>query len=254
MDREALKAFTHDLAVAAGELIRPYFQRADLDVDTKDDATPVTVADREAEKLLRELIAKQYPDHGLWGEEYGKERADAEYVWVLDPIDGTKSFAAGSPLFGTLIALLHRGQPIVGAIANPVLGEIIIGDNEETRLNGEVVRVNDSKPLDKAILSTTDWRRAAKHRSAEGWAALEEAVLDARTWGDCYGYLMLASGRVDIMCDPMMAPWDLLALIPVVRGAGGVVTDWHGEDPVTGNSLVAAPPSLHPQVLKLLNP
>ena len=250
---EEFETFFHELLDLARDTIRPIYFSSDLEVESKLDDTPVTFADRETERLLRIEIEKRYPEHGIIGEEYGTTREDAEFVWVLDPIDGTKSFVGGVPLFGTLIALMQNGQPILGAIDQPILDQRIIGDGKVTRLNGEQVFLRKPTSLDRATLLTTDPLEPAKQHDPKGWDALTSQVHLYRTWGDCYGYLLLASGKADIMVDPIVEKWDLLSLIPIIRGAGGIITDWHGEDPVTGISIIAAHPDLHGEVLNTLH-
>lgn len=253
MSLEVYRAFLIELAERSGDFIRPYFGRHDVAIETKEDASPVTIADRGAEELLRSLIQKRFPSHGVIGEEFGKERADAEWVWVLDPIDGTKSFTSACPLFGTLIALLHHGQPVLGAIHQPILRQLIVGDGQTTLLNGEAVRVRATTRFDAATLLTSDTLNLGKYQNGAACDRLAAQVKLYRTWGDCYGYLLLASGWADIMIDPIMNPWDIAALVPVVRGAGGVITDWKGGDPMTGTSIVAATPGLHAKVIATLN-
>ena len=248
-----LRAFVEKLAAASGEVIRPYFAAADLDVELKGDRSPVTQADREAEAVMRELIGQHYPQHGIVGEEYGTENDGAEFVWVLDPIDGTISFASGCPLFGTLIGLLHDGKPVLGAIHQPILEQLCIGDNASTTLNGRAVRLRPCPRLDEAFLLATDLGNIARHQNFERFEALRARTSRFRTWGDCFGYLLLAGGGADVMLDPIMNPWDLLPLIPVIRGAGGVITTWTGGDAASGASCVAANETLHPQVIEMLN-
>jgi myo-inositol-1(or 4)-monophosphatase len=250
-----------ELAQRSGELIRPYFANPGLVVDTKADKTPVTKADRDAEALMREAIRQRFPEHGVLGEEYGPEKIDAEYVWVLDPIDGTKAFATAVPLFGTLIALLHQGRPVLGAINNPVLNWLCIGDGESTTLNGAQVRVRECTELSQATLLISAMETPSQYQDGAAFEALRERVRLYRTWGDCYGYMLLSTGWADIMCDPVLSPWDVAALVPVARGAGGVITTWQGDEPVvdlTGRtdstSLLAAGPGLHAQVVAALNP
>jgi histidinol phosphatase-like enzyme (inositol monophosphatase family) len=254
MNLAPYRDFLVELAERSGDFIRPYFASPELAVETKSDDSPVTAADRGAEKLLRELIAKKFPAHGIIGEEFGNERPDAEWTWVLDPIDGTKSFMSAVPLFGTLIALMHNGQPVLGAIHQPILRQLMIGDGQTTTLNNRVVRVRANTRLEDATLLTSDPLNPAKYQSGAAYAALEKRVRLTRTWGDCYGYLLLAGGWADVMIDPIMNPWDIQALIPIVRGAGGVITDWHGGDPVKASSIVAASPALHADVIAALNP
>jgi myo-inositol-1(or 4)-monophosphatase len=254
MDVPALIPFVRELMDESGALIRRYFRSPALVVDVKDDATPVTDADRGAEELLRKRILARFPDHGIMAEELGHERLDAEWVWVLDPIDGTKSFVSGVPLFGTLIGLLHRGEPVLGAIHQPIQGELLIGDNATATLNGRRVRVRPTARLADAVVLASDTTTAARFQDAAGWERLVASARWVRTWGDCYGYLLVATGQADVMTDPIMSPWDLLPVIPVIRGAGGVITDWQGNDAVRGSSSVAAGPLLHRDVIACLNP
>ncbi len=254
MHLDSYRTFLIELAERSGDFIRPYFANPELTVEIKSDDSPVTLADRGAEQLLRELIAKKFPDHGIVGEEFGNERADAEWVWVLDPIDGTKSFMSAVPLFGTLIALMYRGQPVLGAIHQPILRQLMIGDGTTTTLNGRAVRIRTSTTaIETATLLTSDPLNPAKYRDGAAYDALQKRARLVRTWGDCYGYLLLAGGWADIMVDPIMNPWDIQALIPIVRGAGGVITDWSGGDPVKADSIVAASPQLHAEVIAALN-
>jgi myo-inositol-1(or 4)-monophosphatase len=252
VDLTPYRIFITELAAKSGEFIRPYFGRGDLAVETKSDASPVTQADRGAEELMRNLIAKKFPAHGIIGEEFGSEKADAEFVWVLDPIDGTKSFISGVPLWGTLIALMHRGEPVLGVINQPILDQLMLGDGAMTTLNQRLVRVRACAKIEDATLLTSDPLNPAKYQNGEKFSALAARAKLTRTWGDCYGYLLLAGGWADAMLDPIMNPWDIAALVPVIRGAGGVITDWQGRDPVKANSIVAASPALHAKILAAL--
>jgi myo-inositol-1(or 4)-monophosphatase len=254
VDTTPYRSFIAELAGRSGDFIRPFFAQRNLVVETKADASPVTAADRGAEELLRNLIAQRFPTHGVIGEEFGPTNAKADFVWVLDPIDGTKSFTAACPLFGTLIALLHQGQPILGVIHLPVLQQLYLGDNSTTTLNGRPVHTRTTTRLADATLLTSDTLNLAKYQKG---AACDRVVNQAklyRTWGDCYGYTLVAGGWADVMLDPIMNPWDIAALIPVIRGAGGVITDWRGQDPVDSDSTVAAAtPELHATVIAELN-
>ncbi|HVW22175.1 MAG TPA: histidinol-phosphatase [Opitutaceae bacterium] len=254
MDLAPYRAFLHELAEKSGDFIRPFFGRPGLAVETKEDQSPVTEADRGAEKLMRELIAKKYPAHGVIGEEFGEHNPGAEFTWVLDPVDGTKAFAAACPLFGTLIALLHQGRPVLGAIHQPVLRQLLVGDGRSATLNGRSARLRPCRRIEDALLLTGDAFNPARYRNGPAFEDLARRAKLYRGWGDCYGYLLVATGWADIMCDPIMNPWDIQALIPVVRGAGGTITDWHGGDPVKADSIVAAGPELHAQVIAALNP
>jgi myo-inositol-1(or 4)-monophosphatase len=252
METKEFTEFIYILVEKSAEIIRPYFGQVDLEIKTKQDETPVTLADRNAEEVMRELIGKKYPSHGIIGEEFGRENEGAEFVWVLDPIDGTISFASRCPLFGTLIALLHQGKPILGVINQPILNQLCLGDNTQTTFNGRPVRMREAQTLAEATLLTTDILNIAKYQSKENFANLLGQVRIFRTWGDCYGYLLLASGWVDVMLDPIMNPWDLLPLIPIIQGANGVITTWSGDDATGGASCVAANKTLHSLVLNIL--
>ena len=253
MSPDAYRSFLTELAEKSGDYLLPCFTDPTLKVETKSDDSPVTAADRGAEQLMRDLIAARFPQHGVIGEEFPAKNADAEWVWVLDPIDGTKSFITGVPLWGTLIALLHNGQPVLGAIHQPVLRQLMIGDGQVTTLNGATVHVRPCASIESATFLTSDPLNPAHYQNGPAYTALTARARLVRTWGDCYGYLLLASGRADVMCDPVMNPWDIAALVPIVRGAGGVITDWQGGDPMRGQSIVAAGPALHTGVIAALN-
>ncbi|MBZ0253162.1 MAG: histidinol-phosphatase [Candidatus Methylomirabilis sp.] len=245
--------FALDLARASGELIRGYYRRP-IGVESKADASPVTEADREAERLMRAMIEKRYPDHGVLGEEFGSLRPEADRVWVLDPIDGTKSFIAGVPLFATLIALVERGEPVLGIIHQPILGQLLLGTPEGTTLDGEPCRVRRCARVEDATLLTTDILDVERHQDWARFHALARRVKLLRGWGDAYGYFLVATGYADAMCDPVMNPWDIMALVPVIRGAGGKITDWRGGDPARGASIVATGGEpLHGEVIRALN-
>lgn len=253
MDPTPYLPFLTELAHRSGDFIRPYFGNPEVAVETKSDASPVTIADRGAEELMRHQIAQRYPDHGIVGEEFGNHNTDAEWTWVLDPIDGTKAFTTACPLFGTLIALLWRGQPVLGCIHQPILNQLMIGDGHTTTLNGRPVRVRTTTALAEATLLTSDALNLARYQNGPASDRLISQVKLYRTWGDCYGYLLLASGFADVCLDPIMNPWDIAALIPVVRGAGGTITDWQGRSPYPATSTVASVPGLHASVIATLN-
>jgi myo-inositol-1(or 4)-monophosphatase len=252
MQLKEFTEFIYTLAEKSGDIIKPYFARAGLEVEIKQDQTLVTQADRQAEAVMRDLIRQKYPQHGILGEEFGPENVSAEFVWTLDPIDGTFSFARGCPLFGTLIALVHGGHPILGAINHPLLNQLCIGNNSETTINGRIVRLREVRHVSEAMLLTTDLASIADHRR-KGFEELLKRTRFYRTWGDCYGYLLVASGGADIMLDPTMNPWDILPLVPIIQGANGVITAWTGTDASQGDSCVAANKALHPKVMEILN-
>jgi len=250
----ALVGFAERLADAAGEAIRPFY-RAFGTIEHKADRSPVTRADRAAEQAMRDLIRAHYPDHGTLGEEYGNDRADAEFVWCLDPIDGTKSFVIGRPLFGTLISLLHAGRPVLGVIDQCILGERWIGvAGEASSWNGRPIRTRACAGLADAVLSVTSPRMFdTKQRAA--FARLEEAVHLPMYGGDCYAYGLLAMGFVDVIAEANLDAYDFAALVPVIEGAGGIVTDWRGVPLDVGSDgrvLAAGDRRVHAQARELL--
>jgi inositol-phosphate phosphatase / L-galactose 1-phosphate phosphatase / histidinol-phosphatase len=220
-------ALAEALADEAGAIARRYF-RTPVAVDDKPDLTPVTIADREAEAAMRRRIEATFPDHGIIGEEHGRVRADADHVWVLDPIDGTKNFISGIPLFGILIGLMHRGRPVLGVVDQPILRERWLGvAGEPTRLNGAPVRTRACAVLEKATLYATSPDMFSGADAAR-FARLKDQVKLARFGADCYAYAQLASGFIDLVVERDLKPYDWCALVPVVEGAGGVLVDWEG--------------------------
>jgi inositol-phosphate phosphatase/L-galactose 1-phosphate phosphatase/histidinol-phosphatase len=220
-------AFAHRLADAAGAVQRRWFRRAPP-VTIKPDGSPVTVADKEAERALRDLLAATFPDHGVVGEEEPPERADAEWVWVFDPIDGTKDFVSGKPVFGTLIALAHGGRPVLGVIDQSIVGDRWVGANGHgTRLNGEPVRARACASIAEAIVSTSGPGDYARVVDAE-LARVRQGARWLRFGADCVNYGLVAAGLMDVVADAGLDTHDFAALEAVVRNAGGVFTDWDG--------------------------
>ncbi|WP_438277377.1 histidinol-phosphatase [Nitrobacter sp.] len=253
-------AFIDRLATAAGETILPFFRTSLLGVENKCDARgfdPVTEADRAAEAVMRRMIKASFPQHGIVGEEFGNQNEDAEYVWMLDPIDGTKSFIAGFPIWGTLIALLHRGMPVYGMMHQPYIGERFSGDNRSASYqgpsNGRKLAVRRCASLKEATSFTTSpLLMNADDRAAFG--KVEAEVRLTRYGGDCYSYCMLAAGHLDLVIETELKPYDIAALIPIITGAGGVITTWEGEPAQGGGRVVAAgDPRVHEAALTLLN-
>lgn len=253
MEFEEFDAFTNKLCRETGRIILPHFADPNLQVTTKSDQTPVTIADQDAERMIRDAIETLYPEHGIMGEEFGSTQESSEYQWMIDPIDGTKSFAAGSPLFGTMIALLREGEPLFGCVNYPAIGKRISGDNRQACCDDKRVSVRKNLPLSEAIVLTTDIQSIGKHQNQKNFEELLGKTLFCRTWGDCFGYYLVAIGKAAIMLDPVMNPWDIMALVPILRGAGAVITDWHGDNPAKGNSCIAANPDLHETVVRILN-
>ncbi len=252
LDIRDFKKFMKLLIQKSNSIIRKYFQ-SQITVEIKSDQTPVTIADKKVEEMMRELIMQHYPGHGILGEEFGNYQPEASYQWILDPIDGTKSFIHGMPTFGTLIALMKDNHPLIGTINLPILDKLLIGDNTKTELNGKMVSFRECSDLSSAVLLTTDHLHIEHYRNITHFEKLMKQVKLYRTWGDCFGYYLLATGYADIMVDPIMSVWDTMALIPVIKGAGGNITDYYGKDPVRGNSIVAANNQLHSQVISILN-
>ncbi len=247
-----LKQFCKVLADESGKIIKKYF-RSDINVELKSDSSPVTIADKKAEEVIRNLIVKEFPEHGILGEEFGEDNKTSEYKWIIDPIDGTKSFIHGMITFGTLIALMKNDKPVLGVINQPVLNEFLIGDNVSAELNGKKTGIREIGKLKDALLLTTDHVNIAKYQNAQKFDELVNKVKLYRTWGNCFGYYLVATGYADIMTDPIMSVWDTAALVPIIKGAGGVITDFEGNDALENNSVIAAAPKIHSEVIKVLN-
>ncbi|WP_380873364.1 histidinol-phosphatase [Sphingomonas sp. DBB INV C78] len=232
--RQADIDLAHALADAAGAAIRPFF-RARFEIETKEDASPVTQADRAAEAAIRAILEVERSTDGIIGEEYGNTREGADRLWVLDPIDGTRSFIAGRPIFGTLIALIEGGVPVLGVIDQPISGERWIGaTGHPTLLNGTAVHTRACATLGNAHLATTGPRLFADDEKA-AFDRLSDASRDTLWGGDCYNYGLLAAGHLDLVAEAGLKLYDLAALVPVVEGAGGVMRDWTGA-PLTRDS------------------
>jgi inositol-phosphate phosphatase/L-galactose 1-phosphate phosphatase/histidinol-phosphatase len=249
-------ALANRLADAAGDAIRPWFRNG-VGHERKDDATPVTQADREAEESMRRMLKAEVPQDGVVGEEFGAEEGRSGRQWVIDPIDGTTSFLAGRPIFGTLIALVEDGFPLLGVIDQPILKERWLGvTGRPTTMNGEAVHARPCGELVQAVLATTGPQYFDDHDGAHFMA------LAARTdhkrmvmGGDCYNYAMLASGHIDLVCEAQLKLHDFAALVPVVEGAGGTMCDWNGEplhDGSDGHVLALGDPARLEDVLEAL--
>jgi histidinol phosphatase-like enzyme (inositol monophosphatase family) len=256
-------AFTEQLADVAGRTVLPFFRTA---IGAEDKSAggafdPVTEADRAAEAAMRRLIGATFARHGIIGEEFGEDRPDAEYVWVLDPIDGTKSFIAGIPTWGCLIGLVHNGRPIYGVMAQPFTREIFIGDCEAATWRGpgrdhaitqRKLHTRACALLSRATLMTTSPLLYAPDALAK-FRRVEQAVRLSRYGCDCYAFAMLAAGHVDCVIEAGVKTYDVAPLIPIVKGAGGVITTWSGEDAARGGNVIAAgDPRIHAAALALL--
>jgi histidinol phosphatase-like enzyme (inositol monophosphatase family) len=217
-----------EVARLAGDTALRYF-RAAVPVETKGDGTPVTVADRSAELIAREWLRTRFPNDGILGEELGEERPGSRRQWVLDPIDGTKTFVRGVPLWGTMVALHEGDRILVGAVYCPAVSELVVAAPDEgCWWNGTRCAVSNVGDLAAATILTTDERFAGFPERGSLWRDLEMRVAMSRTWGDCYGYLLVATGRAELMTDPVLSPWDAAALLPIITEAGGTFTDWNG--------------------------
>jgi myo-inositol-1(or 4)-monophosphatase len=237
--------FVDRLATVSGDAILPFF-RTSLGVENKGGPNtfdPVTAADRAAETAMRTLIRQSFPGHGIIGEEFGNERTDAEYVWVLDPIDGTKSFITGMPAWGTLIALARSGAPVYGMMHQPFTRERFTGDGGASRYRGpagdRALRVRPCSGMSDAVLVTTS-PLLLTPADREIFGRAEATVRLSRYGGDCYAYCMLAAGHVDLVIETGLNPHDIVALIPVVTGAGGFISTWEGEPAEAGGRIIAA--------------
>lgn len=249
------KEFATKLADASEKIIMSYYQK-DIDIEDKKDSSPVTIADRSAEEKMRSMIEENFPDHGIIGEEFGNKNTDAEYVWVLDPIDGTKSFIHGTPLFGTLIALLKNKKPFLGMINFPALEERILGiEGEPTLYNNQETKTSGNSEISKSLILCTDHLDLINNRNEKAFLEMIKKAKLYRGWGDCYMYMLLARGDADVVIDPLMSYWDIQALIPIVKGAGGSITGYKGEAPENADGMIAsASADLHDFVIKSLNP
>ena len=234
-----LLAAVDEVARLAGGVAARHF-RSRLAVETKSDGSPVTAADREAERAARDWIERHFPHDGILGEEFGGTRQDARRRWVLDPIDGTKTFVRGVPLYGSLVAVLDGDDVLAGAAFFPSLDEIVAAaPGEGCWWNGSRCSVSAIQHVTDATVLTTDERFTHDRSKWEGWSRLARAASVSRTWGDCYGYLLVATGRAEVMVDGTLSVWDAAAFLPVVEEAGGVFTDWAGVRTIGGGSAVA---------------
>ncbi len=242
------------MADAAGEVLSHYF-RTPMKVEAKGDESPVTKADRDAEIAMRALIADAHPDHGILGEEFDPVNSGAEFTWVLDPIDGTKSFISGKPLFGTLIALAHNGTPVLGIINQPILSERWRGaEGKPATFNGAPAKVRSCGDIGDAIMYATS-PHMFTGTDAEAYARVRDRVRHPLYGGDCYAYGLLASGHADLVVEASLEPYDYAALVPVVEGAGGIITDWAGEKLTLssdGRVVAAGDATIHAQALDLI--
>lgn len=250
--------FAQELARIGGRSTLEYFQSDRFTVEKKSDRSPVTVADRNAEKIMRAEIEKRFPDDSIVGEEFDDRNGTSDYRWILDPIDGTKSFISGVPLFGTMVGVEHGPDCIIGAVYIPGLDEGIHactgqgcwhyrGDNAPTR-----AQVSSCQQLADAVMVTSEVMTFDEVDGDELYKKLESGTYVIRTWGDCYGYMLVATGRVDLMIDPILNIWDAAAVKPIIEEAGGKFVDWHGEAKIDSGNSIGCAPGIYDEVMVLL--
>ncbi|MBX3521511.1 MAG: histidinol-phosphatase [Xanthobacteraceae bacterium] len=252
-------AFVDELAKVAGDAILPFFRTA-LSIENKKlkgAFDPVTAADRAAETAMRALIRKTFPAHGIVGEEFDDVKSDAPYTWVLDPIDGTKSFIAGMPVWGTLIGLCKDDMPVYGMMAQPFIGERFTGDGAKAKYRGPAgerkLMTRACASLGDALLFTTSPHLFQPDERTR-FDSVEKHVRLSRYGGDCYAYCMVAAGYADLVIEAGLDAYDIVPLIPIIEGAGGIVTNWQGESAVNGGQIVAAGDKrVHTAALEFLN-
>ncbi len=242
------------ISEAAAAIPMRYF-RAGIAVEDKPDESPVTIADRETEKTIRAAIEARFPSHGIFGEEFGKSHADAEFTWIIDPIDGTRSFICGAPLFGMLLGVLHNGAPVAGVIRMPALGEVFGGcRNAGATMNGAPIRCRSGVTPSNARLFINEANRMLT-KAPERLARLMQFGHTRRFFNDCYPFALLAMGQIDAAVDSDLQPYDYLPVVPVVEAAGGIITDWKGRKlglNSDGTVVAAATAELHGAVMELL--
>ena len=249
-----LLEFAVQTAERAGTITLKYFQSG-VDVETKPDNSPVTVADRESEDFIRAEIEKRFPDDGILGEEFGKKESKTGFRWVIDPIDGTKSFVRGVPLYGTMISLEKEGKPILGVIRFPPLNQTLAAlDGCGCTVNGTPCHVSETSDLAEATLTMTSYGDMVRDWGEDALIRLTKKTGLHRTWGDCYGYLMVATGTADISLDTIVQVWDVTALIPIIQEAGGKITNLNGDTSINMTNCIATNGILHDEVLKILKP
>lgn len=248
----ALRAYASKLAEDAGNVAMSYF-RGKLGIEVKEDLSPVTVADKAVEAFVRERLSRDFPDDGIFGEEEGASGLDRNRVWVLDPIDGTRSFLSGYPTFGFLLAILEQGKPKIGVVGIPAMAEVYTGLGKEAQCNGQPIAVSGQKSLSDAIL----YIHEAEHMRQGDEAVLEQLTNSGATRRfayDCYAHALLAAGHIDAVVDYNLQPYDYLPLCALIEAAGGVISDWHGQ-PLTlesdGRVISAATPELHAELLEI---
>jgi histidinol-phosphatase len=261
-------AFALKLATEASRETLKYFRTSEFQVERKSDRSPVTLADKRAEQIVRNFVAQTYPMDGILGEEFGSVAGESEYEWIIDPIDGTKSFISGVPLYSTLVGMTAGGLPAIGVIAIPALGELVIAAKDlgawygqhsgstADRLPAKLTRTYVSKQslLSDGLLVTSQSDNFERRNAMAAYRELEKEAYVTRTWGDGYGYLLVATGRAEVMIDPIVNPWDVAAVAPVIMEAGGQFSSWSGQFDIRAGHCVGSNGLVHEQVLNALKP
>lgn len=265
--------FALDLAIAAGNATLPFYRSSAVQVERKRDKSPVTAADKSAEQIARAMIGERYRDDAILGEEFGIVEGQSEFEWIIDPIDGTKSFISGVPLYSTLIGMTYRGEPTIGVIYIPVLGELVIaakglgawygvaplpGDAKYGSDPGPIVlqrcQVSAQSKLEDGLLVSSQIDNFGVRQAETAYKNLEKLAYVTRTWGDGYGYLLVATGRAEVMVDPIVNPWDVAAVAPIIQEAGGTFSTWNGEYDIRVPHCLGSNGLVHEQVLAELRP
>ena len=246
-----LRTAAVDIAMEAGRHTLNYYDTS-VEVARKKDGSPVTAADREAEQIMREYIGSAYPEHQILGEEFEPKETESPFRWILDPIDGTLSFIHGVPLYTTLVAVTYDDHPLIGVIYAPALNEICdAAEGQGTRFNGKEAKIRKCESIEEATFLSTDVQNVWKQNLTGGFEKLAQTCRLHRTWGDAYGHMMVATGRADIMIDPILNIWDAAPLYPIIREAGGLFTDLKGEATIHGGDALSCNPVIQQQVLEL---
>jgi histidinol-phosphatase len=242
-----------DIATKAGALTLKYFRQAP-ETHIKSDGSFVTIADREAEAFLRAEISREFPEDGILGEEEGETRGSSGRTWIIDPIDGTFAFVHGVPFYGVLIGVEQEGEPVLGVVNMPAVKEIVYGGRGlGCFFNGKLARVSTTETLEDALLLCSDFTACARYGFEPASAELQARAKSSRTWGDCYGYALVATGRADIMLDPVLNVWDCAAVLPIIEGAGGTFTDWRGVRTINGGNAIATNGRLFSEVMRIVS-
>jgi histidinol-phosphatase len=248
----AMLDFAVEAAWQAGKITLEYFQTGTA-VERKADASPVTLADRRAEEKLRDCIQRAFPDHGILGEEFGESLGRAPYRWVLDPLDGTRSFIQGVPLYGVMIGLEYESRAVLGVVHLPALGDTVYAaKGEGCYWNGRRAHVSAVSALEEAVVTATDVGSLYMEGRGPVFERLQSKTRLQRTWGDCYGHVLVATGRAEIMLDPLLNIWDCAALQPILEEAGGTFTDWHGHATHTGGNGLSTNGHLFHPVMEII--